>query len=148
MRTENQLGIDTRPFGNSIYPDADGLNKLVKNDSYLESIIPRIIIRYPNGTVIRSRAGQDIALVSGMVRVSKKFKGTSGIIEIKVPITGAGKGTRPILTVTPETRYPSAAYIVGWTPGYKAAKVRISLFDRTKQTTAILYWQMFVALDA
>lgn len=132
------MGVNRTRFGAEVYPDGDALNRLVQNDIYLESVMPRVILRYP-GTTVKTSSGQDSVISGGIVKITKRFKGSSDIIEIKMPVTP--KPGPPIFTATPHISYAGTAYIVGWTPGYRAVKVRITLLDKTKQTTATLHWQ-------
>lgn len=141
---EIQLGINATKFGSEVYPDADGLNRLVNNDIWLSDVMPRVIIRYPNGVQVKTSESEKTRIAGGMVRVSKKFKGSSDVIEIKLP--AAPKPGPPIFTMTIQSKYPCVGYIVGWTPGYRSAKVRLTLLDKTKQTTAIIYWQAIMGV--
>jgi hypothetical protein len=133
------LAINATRFGAEVYPDADSLNRLVGNDIWLSDVMPRVSIKYPNGNIVATTQNEQTRIYAGMIPVSKKFKGISDIIEVKVP--SAPKPGPPILSLTTQSKYPTFAFITGWTPGYRAAKVRIVALDKTKQTTAILYWQ-------
>jgi hypothetical protein len=132
------LGINATRFGSDVYPDADSLNRLVDNDKWLADVMPRIRIRYPNGKVVATSSNDQTRIFAGMFPLPKKFKGISDVYEIKMP-SAADPGP-PIITLTTQSRYPTFAFITGWTPGYRAAKVRVVALDKTKQTSAILYW--------
>lgn len=141
------MGINKTKFGSTVYPDADGLNNLVQNDIYLSNIMPWVSINYPGpGNVVSTAQGERTRIVGGMYKISKKFKGTSDIIEIKMPATPTPGP--PIITLTVQSRFPAVAYIVGWGPSYQTAKVRITLLDRTRQTTATLYWHAIMGIKS
>jgi hypothetical protein len=125
------------------FVDAEVINKLIANDKYLKEVSPTIHLIYSGGAHSTAQ-GDSIRISCGTVRIPK-FKGTSKDIVLRFPAAPKGPGL-PVLTLTPQISAPGSAYIVSYGPNHTTAKVRISLFNRTTSSTAILNWTLIHAL--